>query len=89
MKRLLTACMMIALALSMGCGSDDKPDEGTATSRETPEVKMGSLIDPVDGKPVDIKESQYSWIYKDTEYHFNSKENFEKFKEDPERYVEE
>lgn len=89
MKRLLAACLVIALAMSLGCGNGEESREETGSRTEVPRVTKGSLIDPVDGKPVNIHESEYSWIYEDTEYHFNTKENFEKFKEDPEKYVSE
>ena len=40
----------------------------------------GTKIEPVD----DVK---YSYVYRNVEYRFNSKKNYEAFKKDPEKYL--
>jgi YHS domain-containing protein len=46
-----------------------------------------SLVDPVDKKPVDISKTPYYYVYNDVEYYFNSEDNMEAFKKEPDKYL--
>ena len=86
MKKLTLAIMVLALFVSMGCGN--KPEEKDSSSIQTEEAKVVSLVDPVDGQAVlNADDATFSFVYKDTKYLFNNKENYEAFKKDPEKYL--
>ncbi len=87
MKKLIVICIAIALFASVGCGN--KPEtEKESTTAETGTVKMVYLTDPVDGTKIgDVEDVEYSYVYKNIEYRFNSKKNYEAFKKDPEKYI--
>lgn len=87
MKRVLIICLMLAVAVAFGCG-EKKGEESKDFREQAKRVSGGSLVDPVDKQPVDIATCQYSYVYKDIEYNFNSKENMDAFIKDPERYLE-
>lgn len=85
MKRALLASLVLVMALTLGCGS--KQEEQAPPQQQTRSAAMASLVDPVDGTPVDIAETDYSWVYKDVEYFFHSEKNMKEFQKDPEKYV--
>ncbi|HSG28770.1 MAG TPA: YHS domain-containing protein [Candidatus Krumholzibacterium sp.] len=86
MKRFMFLLLAVALVSSVGCGQNSE-EQSTDFQQEAKKVTGGSLIDPVDGKPVDITVSKYSYIYDSREYNFNSKENMEAFIKDPAKYL--
>jgi YHS domain-containing protein len=87
MKKLLVICLALALFASMGCGNKPDNDKESATT-EAGSVKLINLTDPVDGSKIgDVNDVKYSVVYDRTEYRFNSKENYEAFKKDPEKYI--
>ena len=86
MKRLLIVFMAVLIVASIGCGN--KQEEQTVeTETEVQKAKVGYLLDPVDNTRVDLASSEYSYVYKETRYTFNSKENMEAFMADPEKYL--
>jgi len=85
MKRILIACLVLAFAVSLGCGS--KQEEEKDLRQETGTASMASFVDPVDGEPVDIEKAEYMYVYKDVEYYFNSEKNMNDFKKNPEKYL--
>ena len=86
MKRILVVLLAVMLVSSVGCGN--KQDEGDKNLQTTSKrVGGGSLVDPVDQKLVDVVSSSYSYIYKEMEYNFNSRENMEAFMKDPDKYL--
>ncbi len=87
MKKLMFLLLAVALVSVVGCGQKSE-QSSNETQQETKMVKGGSLIDPVDGQPVDITVSKYSYIYDSYEYNFNSKENMDAFIKDPTKYLE-
>ena len=86
MKKLILVLAALAIVASAGCGN--RPEEKTETKPLADEASQASFIDPVDGQIVEnIEEAKYSYVYNDTKYFFNSKKNYEAFKEDPAKYV--
>ena len=86
MKRLFVLFLVLMMAAAAGCAKKEaEPEQNFQTTGKR--VGAGSLIDPIDKKPVNIKVSNYSYVYKDFEYNFNSKENMETFMKNPEKYV--
>ena len=86
MKRFAIIFLVVAVALAAGCAKKEPEKAGT----QTPQVKAGtktSLIDPVSKKPVDVLSTPYSTDYEGVTYHFESKDNLDKFKKDPGKYV--
>jgi YHS domain-containing protein len=87
MKKLIVTCLALALFASMGCGNKPDNDKEAATTEAGP-VKLVMLTDPVDGSKIgDVDDVKYSFVYNKIEYRFNSKENYEAFKKDPEKYL--
>lgn len=87
MKVFLVLSLILMLALPLGCSKNEK-EKGESVKQEAPKSGMkASLVDPVSNEPVDIISSPYYYVYKDVEYHFNSEENMEAFKKDPEKYL--
>ena len=87
MKKLIVICLALALFASMGCGNKPQDDK-ESTSTEAGAAKMISLSDPVDGSKIgSVDDVEYSYVYKNIEYRFNSKKNYEAFKKDPEKYI--
>ena len=87
MRRFVFFVLAIALVAAAGCGNGKQEQSSEDYQQEARKVSGGSLIDPVDDKPVDVSTSQYSYIYDNKEYNFNSKENMEAFMKDPEKYI--
>lgn len=85
MKRILVLCLILATAVVLGCGS--KQEQQPPAQQQGHSAGKALLVDPVDGKPVDIAETEYSWVYKDVEYYFNSEKNMKDFQKDPEKYL--
>ncbi len=87
MKKLLVICLALVIFASVGCGN--KPDSARESSEtDTETARLVHICDPVDGSELNPGiDSKYMYVYKDTEYHFNSKDNYEAFKKDPEKYV--
>lgn len=87
MKKLLVICLALVIFASMGCGNrPDSEKESAATEAGT--TKMIYLSDPVDGSKIGtVDDVEYSYVYNDIEYRFNSKKNYEAFKKDPEKYL--
>ena len=86
MKRLLIVFLAVLIGASVGCGKKQE-EQSTDTKTEVQKVKGGYLLDPVDMTSVDLENSKYSYVYKELEYKFNSKENMEVFMQDPEKYL--
>ncbi|MDD3641992.1 MAG: YHS domain-containing protein [Candidatus Krumholzibacteria bacterium] len=86
MKRALFASLMLVMAVTLGCGKKQE-EQQPAGQPPAHSAKMAALVDPVDGKPVEIAEVDYSWVYKDVEYYFNSEKNLKAFQQDPEKYI--
>jgi YHS domain-containing protein len=88
-----TIVILLALAIFAAAGCGNKTENNEPAKQETKqlgELKKIASVDPVDGTEIkDIGESKYSYVYNDIEYHFNSKENYEAFKKDPEKYLSE
>ena len=87
MRRTLIIFLALMIAFTAGCAK--KEAEQQDFQKDAKKVTGGSLVDPVDKQPVDIASSKYSFIYKDIEYNFNSKDNMEAFMKDPEKYLKE
>jgi len=86
MNRLLVVFLVLIMVAVAGCGKKEaEPEKTFQTSGKR--VSGGSIIDPVDNQPVEDNLSNYSYIYKDFEYNFNSKENMETFMKNPEKYA--
>lgn len=89
MKKAVVLILVLAFAVSLSCSEKKEPERQKITIKR--ELSKGArkafLIDPVSMNPVDIMESPYSYIYKDVEYNFETKENMEAFVEDPEKYI--
>lgn len=86
MKRLVVLLLVLMMAAAAGCAKKEaEPEQTFQTTGKR--VGAGSLIDPIDKQPVDVTVSNYSYVYKDFEYNFNSKENMETFIKNPEKYV--
>jgi YHS domain-containing protein len=89
LKKAIIFGLAAALFLSLGC-TKEKPEDNRSAQMEALKVKRASLIDPVDGKPVeDYLNAKWTYVYKQVEYRFNSEENYKKFKKDPEKYIKE
>ncbi|MCK4539224.1 MAG: YHS domain-containing protein [Candidatus Krumholzibacteria bacterium] len=86
MKRILVVLLAVMLVSSLGCGKKQTEDDKNLQT-EAKRVGGGSLVDPVDQQVVDVVSSSYSFIYKEMEYNFNSRENMEAFMKDPEKYL--
>ncbi|MBN2185621.1 MAG: YHS domain-containing protein [Candidatus Krumholzibacteriota bacterium] len=78
--------MAVLIVASIGCGKKQE-DQKAETKTEVQKVRGGYLLDPVDKASVDLVNSKYSYVYKEIEYKFNSKENMEAFMKDPEKYL--
>lgn len=88
MKKVVILFLVLALAASFSCSKEKKPQEDRTIKREVAKgAKMGYLIDPVSKNPVDVTTSPYSYVYKEIEYNFESKENLEAFIKNPEKYI--
>ncbi len=85
MKRFAVIFMAILIGVSAGCAK--KENKEAQGQQVTKKVSGGSLIDPVDHKPVDVSASKFSYIYNDIEYNFNTRENMEAFMKDPDKYL--
>ncbi len=79
--------MVILVAASFGCSKKQEEQPVQQTQTEVKKVRGGHLLDPVDKTAVDLVNSKYSYVYKEIEYKFNSKENMEAFMADPEKYL--
>ncbi len=87
MKKLLVICLALALFASFGCGNKPQSDENSTTTQEGT-VNQVFLSDPVDGSRIEnFEESKYAYVYNRVEYRFNSKENYEAFKKNPDKYL--
>jgi YHS domain-containing protein len=86
MKRILVVLLAVMLVSSLGCSNNQSENDETIAA-DAKKIEGGSLVDPVDQKLVDVVSSNYSYIYKEMEYNFNSKENMEAFMKDPESYL--
>ena len=94
MRRLIMVGLVIILAVSLGCSKKesekDKSFRRAVTKPKTDIARKDvSSEDPVSKNPVDVREGSefYSYEYKNVLYLFESKENMEKFKKDPEKYI--
>ena len=87
MKKLIVICLALAVLASSGCGN--KPDSERGSSDSSAETaRLDWLSDPVDGtKIASTEDAEYSYVYKNVKYYFNSKKNYEAFKKEPEKYV--
>ena len=86
MKRILVVLLAVMLVSSLGCGNNQSEGDKNLQT-DTKKVGGGSLVDPVDNQIVDVVSSKYSFIYKEIEYNFNSKDNMEAFMKDPGKYI--
>ena len=89
MKRTIILFLVFALVASFSCSKEEeKPRKDRTVKREIGKTsRIGYLIDPVSKNPVDVATSPYSYIYKEVEYNFESKENMETFIKNPEKYI--
>lgn len=96
LKNLLVICLALVLLASMGCGNKTENDENSTTTqvdaaKKVPPTDRGyppDPVDPVDGSKIEnLADAKYSYAYKGWNFYFNSKENYEAFKKDPEKYM--
>jgi len=89
MKRLVVILLMFVMVVSVSCGEGEKAENKSAAKKRelSKSGTVTSMIDPVDGKPVDVLNAKYSYVYKDVEYLFNTEEHMKAFKKDPEKYL--
>lgn len=103
MRNMLLLCIMMILAVSLGCGEkeeaaqteqaktviEEKPKVVARTPRaERPEFdEKFQLIDPVSKEKLVDGETPYTYVYKKKLYFFKSEENLKTFKGDPEKYI--
>jgi YHS domain-containing protein len=86
MKRILIASLVIVMAFTLSCGSKQEQQKPAQQPART--ATKASLVDPVDGKPIDIADADYSWVYNDVAYYFHSEKNMKDFQKDPGKYLE-
>jgi YHS domain-containing protein len=98
-RKILIVCVALIVALTLGCSKDKSKEEAKkekVQQARTSKIEKGKavkvpklsyIIDPVSGNPVDVNKVPYNFVYKDVRYHFESKENMETFKKDPEKYL--
>jgi YHS domain-containing protein len=86
MKRMFIAALVIVTAFTLSCGSKQE-EQKPAQQQPTHSATKASLVDPVDGTPVDITNADYSWVYNDVEYYFHSEKNMKEFQKDPDKYL--
>lgn len=88
MKKAMILFLLLALVASFSCSKEEEPRKDRAVKRELGKSsKVGFLIDPVSKNPVDVTTSPYTYVYKEIEYNFESKENMEAFIKNPEKYI--
>jgi YHS domain-containing protein len=91
MKKVLVICLIcmlsFALVAAAGCSKKEEKAESVKKEETAKSGMKASLVDPVDKKPVDIVKTPYYYVYQDVEYYFNSKNNMEEFKKNPEKYI--
>jgi YHS domain-containing protein len=89
MRKIVILLLILVFAAAIGCSEKKEAEQRKTTiKREVAKgAKRGYLIDPVSKNPVDIMESPYSYIYKDVEYNFQTKENMDAFIKNPEKYI--
>jgi len=51
------------------------------------DVIINSRKDPVSNNYIDIKKAKFSFVYKNVRYYFETEENYNRFKENPEAYI--
>ncbi len=92
MRTLLIVSLVLLVAFSFGCSKkkEQAPTPTTEQTTQAPEsVKAGQIvatIDPVSKTEVDPN-SQFKYEYNGVVYMFNSAENMEAFKVDPNKYL--
>lgn len=99
--RYLALFLVVLLATIVGCGGGQKGEqaktEKASSTREArtdddliresaPQIKL--YKDPVSGEYITAEAAAASYTYEGTTYKFETKENYETFKQDPEKYIE-
>ena len=93
MHRKLAVVLVFVLAVSFGCGTKQKEEEGDLRIQEKAKTERPEgrdilpLVDPVDGTLLDERSAEFVYVYEGQYFSFNSRENMEKFKENPEKYL--
>ena len=82
MKKFTAWCLVLALVVTLGCGKKEQE-----TRKPVSKAKRMSLVDPVSRNKIDPEKSEFYYVYEETEYIFENKENMEAFIQDPEKYL--
>jgi YHS domain-containing protein len=87
------------LLLLVACGGGDENESSKSDDQTTTQVKDDDLTkvggqqriyqDPVSKKYVTEYQVWATYTYKGVEYHFQSKKTLDRFKQNPEQYIEE
>lgn len=90
MKKVLIIIMIMAVASLLSCSGDKEKSEDKFVKEEKSQgiEKIHPIVDPVSGEKLDPDKANYHYDYKGVRYVFNTKDNLEKFKKNPEKYIE-
>ena len=64
-----------------------KAEKPTVKNGKALDVIINSRKDPVSNNYIDLKKAKFSFVYKNVRYYFETEENYNKFKENPEAYI--
>ncbi len=89
MKRVFVIIMVMLVASMFSCSGEKDKSSGDdfAGKKKSTETRIRSIVDPVSGEKLDPDRANYYYEYKGVRYGFNSEENMEKFKENPDKYI--
>jgi len=92
MRTILVLCLALIIAFSFGCSKKKeetpKPQETKEATQQRHPNMLVVLVDKVSNEEVMEIPSPYSYEYENKLYYFNSAENMEAFKANPQKYLE-
>lgn len=100
MRNALLLILVVAIVFSFACGKKEEPAKTETVVKTQPKLEPRAdrpeihsarertpLIDPVTGEAIAKSDSSYTYLYNGKTYFFESDENLELFKKDPEKYI--
>lgn len=89
MKKLAASFVVFAFLALSSIAAVAGQHEGHESTPPAAPIKSGVFKDPVCGMDVTVKGTRYMCEYKKNKYYFCSKDDMEKFKKSPAKYLDE
>ena len=102
MRKIWILGLVLALAISVGCGKKEEAGDTQTAVRKQPRMEPNvarpaikssrdriPMIDPISRETITKADTVYTYVYGSKTYYFKNGENLETFKKNPEKYIKE